>query len=125
MVMWFIICFIEEARRERNTVESTAIWLNLRYVLVTAVRTLELVSFQRLSPTGTQQTTSDRTQYWRYVESCRTPHHAHLRLVNPVPGPLLMRGRVKYRYSCTVIINRGGSSSLDGRVTALVISVKA
>ena len=63
-----------------------------------------LVSFFRFRRTGTHQTTSDRTQYWRYVESCRTPHHAHLRLVDPVPGPLLMRGRVKYRSNRTVTI---------------------
>ena len=66
-----------------------------------------LVSFLQFLRTGTYQTTSDRTKYCRYVESCLTPHRAHLRLVDPVPGPLLMRDRVKYRYTCTVIINRG------------------
>ena len=97
VVMCLISCFIEEARRERNTVvvHCNLVELEVRTCdsSVTdgwAVRTCTLVPFslQRLHPTGTQQTTSDRTQYWRYVESCLSPHHAHLHLVDPVPGPL-------------------------------------
>ena len=84
---------------------SVDISLNLKYVLVTAEVQVDgpyayfgtLVSFLRFRRTGTYQTTSDSTQNWRFIESCLTPHRAHLLLVDPVPGPLLMRGRVKYR----------------------------
>ena len=81
---------------------SVDIWLNLKYVLVTAEVQVDgpyayfgtLVSFLRFRRTGTYQTTSDRTQYWRYLEICLTPRHTHLLLVDPVPGPLLRSGRV-------------------------------